>query len=31
MVRPEHLMAPEIFYNETEAMKYTNCTWIIDI
>ncbi len=31
MVRPEHLMAPEMFYDEREALKYTNCTRIIEV
>jgi hypothetical protein len=31
MVRPENLMAPEQFYNEEEASKYSNCSWIIKI
>ncbi|EAA05981.2 probable 18S rRNA (guanine-N(7))-methyltransferase [Anopheles arabiensis] len=29
--RPEHVAPPEIFYNESEAQKYTNNTRIIDI
>ena len=31
MVRPEHLMPPEQFYNEEEAAKYTNCSRIIKV
>nr|XP_022907579.1 probable 18S rRNA (guanine-N(7))-methyltransferase [Onthophagus taurus] len=31
MSRPEHLAPPEIFYNETEAKKYTQNTRIIEI
>ena len=31
MSRPEHIGPPELFYNETEAAKYTNNTRIIDI
>lgn len=31
MSRPEHLMPPECFYNDTEALKYTNCTRIITV
>ena len=31
MSRPEHLMPPECYYNEDEAVKYTNCTRIINV
>ena len=31
MSRPEHLMPPQSFYNEREAVKYTNSTRIIEI
>lgn len=31
MNRPENLMPPEQYYNGKEAMKYTNCTRIIQI
>lgn len=28
---PEHLMPPECFYDETNALKYTKCSRIIKI
>ena len=31
MSRPEHIGPPELFYNESEAVKYTNNTRIIEI
>ena len=31
MSRPEHTGPPELFYNETEAAKYSNNSRIIDI
>ncbi len=31
MGRPEHLMPPECFYNDREALKYTNCSRIIKV
>ena len=31
MSRPEHIGPPELFYNDSEAVKYTNNTRIIEI
>jgi 18S rRNA (guanine1575-N7)-methyltransferase len=31
MSRPEHLAPPEIFYNESEALKYTKNSRVISI
>eukprot|EP01111_Echinosteliopsis_oligospora_P013939 TRINITY_DN513_c0_g1_i2.p1 TRINITY_DN513_c0_g1~~TRINITY_DN513_c0_g1_i2.p1 ORF type:complete len:113 (-),score=22.60 TRINITY_DN513_c0_g1_i2:68-367(-) len=31
MSRPEHIAPPDVFYNEHEALKYTNNTRMIEV